>query len=1535
MSTLDSLSGAAAPSAAALPLIPSIAGTPPPEDRISPSTSSQEESPIKSSPPSHASPRPALKDRNVEPFDFGLGDKDQFESADELSDPDPFATAAAQPVVPAVAAPAKKDDDNLLDSDVQPLNLGPKQVQDANGDYDPFGMADQLSDSEPVAPAVAQPVAPAVAQAKEDDDAHLRDNPFDSPVPQEENPFEPVVQYAADPFAPTSDSQAIGTVANNPPAYSVEEPVDDEMAVFFAPGTEIALQSPEQALQSQDQTIMFWTLMYGESAVERIITPEIRTRVWTSMEQTQLELHIQRRAHLLQSQQEFVAKMREQFGDEIIDEIVPAGIQAEVLSKDSLRRLFSMAQQQHAAIMEVQGKFIAALKEEFGDEIVDALLPPASRQKVWSEAVKANIFFQLHHLRQEQLELFESTRHLYKPRAFDQVANPILHPGKPGFMYPFSEPAQVLTELRKSALLADVFKRYTAFEEQDRTIARLQAEYGVDAVHEEFAGSYKDFLLEPEWLKQAETHFQTKKRLENEFGVDAVREALRTVYWDRDDKGAGLKRAENYLKLNKIESEIGTAALDGLKGFLRDTGAWTESFDTEAGVDCLLSVCTIPEGFVKMADVGLETLSARGGEEYEIQVQQAIGHGVPAANIRKPWPVRVERNPTLWQRLQASGDLPLKARLQMLGDLVGRMERAKDFWNQLETRYRPDRNSEKEIEAVVGKYFSIYADGTLPSEASLFNKIDMVLERRAIGQQIGRDWEQILSIDSMEAAHRVVPNKELLKKAVTAQMTFERELSRLSKIDGFYRYLYQKVDSEFRLLTIFAEIPEEKRDDFVAKLSKKDQTIIQELQKKATELGQPLSEILQKGIAKRHEVAPQLLDVIQDLEQFHNTEAYGAALKYLDATSPEMRMISAFTRYYIDRNVDAIVQFKVEFTKQYQELEDRIREIAIQIGDGSGASAKDLIEERNRLRALQSPLIPLIDAMTQYMEQPPFKSEVDIHPPLRDYHVLPLGEPLLKDNKGNPQGKWIVVRLSKVGDPAMRAQLATPPASAALLQFLKAEKPLDRKMPNESIWLKYEGGVFALDPEGDIEVCFEDSLDIFQTHDSRDLLQRSRREETAPGFYKRRNKEEIARFKWLKDKKREILHAGWSDDRIATAGPDRLEAMLTARSMARIILSGRLEEFQQADFQSIGEYFDALMSSEVAVLPGSYASGSDPLFLEAWDVLGSMRPELESHYRSRKMLPYLEAGVQEDYKWKKDKTRIMQFTELYESYVAWYGKIREFITEMEKPENQKLAEEHSWIVPALKAILPGLETFIGTLPEELHVVIRKKKEIMDHDSEVQEEWTRRRDLVGTPFASEIEKAKAVVDKMEARFDPKDPVPAKLEEARKNLETARAKYDAAMAPLEQEKKDNDLKRQAEIDGVWQQWRQGKTPEQIDMQIYGTLSQMAGALRILMPSLVMLSIPVSSKKLTDSLTEDLTKKDPALCALYNETAPKAFQNKVKIHDVVLGDVMAGTEPSPLWLQAARTMEIGDDLTAFSEFMRSRQVQERLNQIMVGQV
>lgn len=152
----------------------------------------------------------------------------------------------------------------------------------------------------------------------------------------------------------------------------------------------------------------------------------------------------------------------------------------------------------------------------------------------------------------------------------------------------------------------------------------------------------------------------------------------------------------------------------------------------------------------------------------------------------------------------------------------------------------------------------------------------------------------------------------------------------------------------------------------------------------------------------------------------------------------------------------------------------------------------------------------------------------------------------------------------------------------------------------------------------------------------------------------------------------------------------------------------------------------------------------------------------------------------------------------------------------------------------------------------------------------------------------------------------------------------------MAALEREKKEIDTKREAEIDDLWLQWRGGKTPEEIEKLLYGTLAQMAGALNILTPSLVMLSIPLSSKRLTDSLTDALS---PELEALYNETAPKAFQNKVKVHDVVLGDVMGGTEPSELWLQAARCMEFGDNLTALSEFMRSRQAKTHLSQIMAS--
>ncbi len=1206
---------------------------------------------------------------------------------------------------------------------------------------------------------------------------------------------------------------------------------------------------PDEALtpeQNQNKTISYWRLIYGERAVNRVITTDVNNHIWEPIEQSQLEHRIQlvaaRQQELIQNQQEFVGIMRETFGDALIDAIVPADIQTKIMSRKSLQKLFELAQTRYSnkVLMDLQDKFIAALKKEFGDEIIDELIPDERRATLWTESTKAIVLYQLQQRREEQTQFFESNRHLVQPRAFDLIAANV-------------PPGHLLTDRRRDALIAQVFNTHTRFEVQDRRIARLNAEYGADAVRKDLCGFHTEYLISDEMFEDAE------KRL----------------------------------KLSKSEQEIGADTLDRVRTFLLKSNQLP--LDEIQRRECIVQVCMSPEGFFKMADEGLSAMSTP----------------------------MVKADPVLWSRLQAAGSLPIDARIALLGEIVGQMERAKDFWSQVDETCKSDLNTEQEIETVVRKYFSLYANGVLVPEAEVFDKIKNVLERQRLGLQIGSDWEQILSMDSMEAAHRGLPNKLLLKKAITAQVAFERELSRLKKIDGYYRYLNQKVDSEIQLLTLFTAIPKDQREDFIAKLSKKDQTVIKELQKKAIGLGKPLSEIVENSIEKRKDVGPQILDIIQDLERFPNTPSYAVDLKYLNPNSSDMRMLSVYTRYYIDRDVDAVTEFRLQFSEPCEELENQIKALNLQIGDGSEPNHQELVAERARLKALQAPLIPFIHEMQEYSREPDPISEVGLYAPLKDYHIIPIGEPLLKDNKGNPLGKWIIVRLAEVRDPIKRAQITSQQASAALLKFLEEAKPLDRMMPNESVYLKYEAGVFSVDPDGDIEICFEDSREVFDTHDSRDLLQRSRREEISPGMYKRRNKEEIQHFKGFKNWKRGLLHKGWSDDRVATAGPDRLEAILTMRSMAQLILSGRLAEFPQAEFQNIGEYFDALMHSELSVLPGSYAD--DPLFLEAWDVFGTMRSELEPQYRSTKMLPYLEAGLSKDYKWDKENTRIMQFTKLFESYIAWRGKILEFINEMEKEKNQKIVKDHPWLVPSLKDVLVGLSTFIGTLPQELHAIIDRKNEIMRRDTEVQAEWIIRRDQVGAPFAKDIEKAYALVHKLEARDIPDDAI---VIAARAKLEAARARYDAALAPLIQEKKEIDLKREAEIDGLWLEWRGARTPEEIEMMIYGTLAQMAGALNILTPSLVMLSIPLSSKSLTDSLTDDLS---PELEAMYNETAPKAFQNKVKIHDVVLGDVMEGTEPSALWLQAARCMEIGDNLTAFSEFMRSRQAKERLSKIM----
>src|SRR5579872_1385590 len=103
------------------------------------------------------------------------------------------------------------------------------------------------------------------------------------------------------------------------------------------------------------------------------------------------------------------------------------------------------------------------------------------------------------------------------------------------------------------------------------------------------------------------------------------------------------------------------------------------------------------------------------------------------------------------------------------------------------------------VNAIYNEYFSRYSKDLLPLDDEILNQIDRIAQRKAVGLEIGKQWKRIILGEqglALDSTHREIPYEMLLRTALTAQFTFEKELTKLKKLDSLQMLRHGKVSSE-------------------------------------------------------------------------------------------------------------------------------------------------------------------------------------------------------------------------------------------------------------------------------------------------------------------------------------------------------------------------------------------------------------------------------------------------------------------------------------------------------------------------------------------------------------------------------------------------------------------------------------------------------------------------------------------------------------------------------------------------------------------
>lgn len=220
----------------------------------------------------------------------------------------------------------------------------------------------------------------------------------------------------------------------------------------------------------------------------------------------------------------------------------------------------------------------------------------------------------------------------------------------------------------------------------------------------------------------------------------------------------------------------------------------------------------------------------------------------------------------------------------LLGYISGAVTGAIDYY-RLSNSQKFERRfgGNAEANAVYREYFSAYANDYLRLDSATLDRIDQIVQRKAVGQEIGRNWSQILLRPALDASHRPIPNEPLLKTALSAQFTFDRELTKLKVINECQKLLYEKLLPEVKLLERLTPM-------FTACASRvfsvRDQIFISELRSKAAFYGTTLKAQACQSLKAKKMLVKELQMKIKAIQKDKLTPQEAS---WMNPASPEMR----------------------------------------------------------------------------------------------------------------------------------------------------------------------------------------------------------------------------------------------------------------------------------------------------------------------------------------------------------------------------------------------------------------------------------------------------------------------------------------------------------------------------------------------------------------------------------------------------------------------------------------------------------------------
>lgn len=694
---------------------------------------------------------------------------------------------------------------------------------------------------------------------------------------------------------------------------------------------------------------------------------------------------------------------------------------------------------------------------------------------------------------------------------------------------------------------------------------------------------------------------------------------------------------------------------------------------------------------------------------------------------------RIEPDAVLVKRLNAAQHLPLNVRLGIANQILERMDQAKRFWTQINTRFQIPAGE------LADRCYSRYAQGLFYPTETAFREIGALLERQKTGKAIADACQPLLRLGQTDGARHPV-DTGLMKDAVSMQLDFDRHLSLREQYD-LTASLGSLIETEIGFLELLLTLDAEQIDTLVSSLDPREAGIVKGLQEKAAAQGLSFQEALLATMKEHRELLQSKKEKLHALrEKIEDDVEKNRSAPQNDAISPmsyKAQLILALAEAAKSGNDQKLKELFAAISLEISGLgvhdQGRVRlellrqQVALahfRATDDESLVSSLLTALQEEIRALQGQpdsetrvkkLESLIVALTLELQRIQFdhSQERELSPFMQSFHVVPLGNVVFrrpvynsdteKDELRHPDGKWAVVDLRHVPERHR----------AAIVQLLppgRIEQILGGKRPYEAVSFDFKDGQLVPrdDKGGAVRIFFEEPKVAFVNHEDRDFGQRSRlirkSSRTRNEKGERWPKEEYGDYVRVKKEPLKKEETEWSKARMMTAAVDRQIVIQGARKMAEAALAGQTAGLVR-DSQHLGEFFDAVSGSDIAKMEGSY--GEDPIFNNSVHMFKSQTERLAQADRMR--APLMRADLAAQKKRSREMESLMQMAGVTAFYRAWIVDISAMQDLAKK--NPAFRERFSWFISQIKTVLPHIFQFLNRFPEEFRQLERIMAEI--------------------------------------------------------------------------------------------------------------------------------------------------------------------------------------------------------------------------------